>query len=781
MSTPYPTTPLTGDRWVWPINPSGYDRSPPVTPQEGRAILSLNAQLEKVGGHERKQADWAQVRRLVVPLRDAQSVLVRADSIHHARAPKHAVSLILRGCAALGSSFWTWGPEDWAALIKNDQSHPAGGWPKSKGDARTYILSYAYLLTGFTEFQTLPSFSCLRLAWRVFSQEPVDTAVEQITGVLRGWGYCDGSGQLKRVRRAIVTMLLVNRSPYLDDLSTDSVLQVRQRFGSDQGLRAPMYGIHRALASLGHLEGPVRPYRQAHKLASAGSSPEAWTLWVERWYATSTLQTKTRMRGILLWIGRWLASEQLEVTEPKHWTRQTCLSLIAAIDGATVGQFGHGGRGGASKRNGEPFSPRTKAGYLTVARIFFRDCQEWGWIPRHFDPGRALATPKAIKALIGPDPRVVADDTWAKLMWAGLNLEASDLPALSQGGNAYPIEMARAITLTWLFSGLRSNEIARLRLGCIRWQRDDVTVPGRPGDVLARDAVCLLDVPVNKTGTAFSKPVDPLLGRIIAAWEAVRPVQPKLLDRKTGERVEFLFCQRGYRLDKSYINKTVIPSLCRKAGMPDTDVRGKITSHRARATIASQLFNSKEPMTLFELQAWLGHKTPESTQHYARITPTKLAAAYGDAGYFARNVRTIEVLVDREAVENGAAGKGKTWQYYDLGHGYCTYSFFEQCPHRMACARCDFYVPKGSSRSQLLEAKGNLQRMAANIPLTEEERAAVDDGGIALDRLLKLLADMPTPDDADAQKLKANESRHYLPLIAPTAHHRPTPLRGDDS
>jgi hypothetical protein len=71
----------------------------------------------------------------------------------------------------------------------------------------------------------------------------------------------------------------------------------------------------------------------------------------------------------------------------------------------------------------------------------------------------------------------------------------------------------------------------------------------------------------------------------------------------------------------------------------------------------------------------------------------QLAKAYHDAGYFARNVRTVEVIIDREAVENGAAATGTPWQYFDLGHGFCTYSFFEQCPHRMACARCDFYLP----------------------------------------------------------------------------------------
>ncbi|MEW1841089.1 hypothetical protein AB0392_24345 [Nonomuraea angiospora] len=43
--------------------------------------------------------------------------------------------------------------------------------------------------------------------------------------------------------------------------------------------------------------------------------------------------------------------------------------------------------------------------------------------------------------------------------------------------------------------------------------------------------------------------------------------------------------------------------LCRKTGVPAADVQGNIASYRARPTIASQLYNAKEPMTLFELQA----------------------------------------------------------------------------------------------------------------------------------------------------------------------------------
>ena len=59
------------------------------------------------------------------------------------------------------------------------------------------------------------------------------------------------------------------------------------------------------------------------------------------------------------------------------------------------------------------------------------------------------------------------------------------------------------------------------------------------------DSVCLLDVPVHKTGTAFTKPVDPLLGQAIEAWQALRPAQPATLDRKTSQHVDMLFAVRA--------------------------------------------------------------------------------------------------------------------------------------------------------------------------------------------------------------------------------------------
>jgi hypothetical protein len=364
--------------------------------------------------------------------------------------------------------------------------------------------------------------------------------------------------------------------------------------------------------------------------------------------------------------------------------------------------------------------------------------------------------------------RDVADnDVWAEIVWAAMSLEEADVSNRTKHG-AYPLALIRAIAATWVFSGLRSDEIRRLRVGCVRWQREAATVP-ETGELLPKDAICLLDVPANKTNTAFTKPVHPIVGRRIEEWEAVRPPCLPILDRKTGEYVNYLFVWNQHAISgHHYINRHLIPLLCRKAGVPERDAHGPITSHRARATIATQLYKAKEGLSLFELQDWLGHRSIASTQHYARVSPTKLAKAYVDADYFGRNMATVEVLIDQEAVLSGAAAAGATWKYYDLGHGFCTYSFYAQCEHRMACARCPFYLPKDSARAQLLEGKANLARVLELISLTADERAAVEDGQEAYDKLLAKLADVPTPVGPTPRTLAAQG----LPVLPPTTPRR---------
>jgi integrase len=374
---------------------------------------------------------------------------------------------------------------------------------------------------------------------------------------------------------------------------------------------------------------------------------------------------------------------------PEKWTRQIMAAFVAAVERLRIGDWsGPGHRVGM--RRGDPVRAGTKQGYLNSLRRFLQDYHEWEWGAIPFDPRRALTTPRSIQAQLGPNPRVLADDVWAKLLW--------------------------------LFGGLRSDEIRRLRIGCIRRQH------GNDG------AFCYLTVPVNKTSAEFVKAIDVAVGDAIDAWELVRPAQPTMNDQKTGERVHFVFAYRTTKIGQLYLNDSVIPMPCRKAGVPTREARGNITSHRARSTIASQLASAREPLSLFELMEWMGHRHPASTLHYVKTSPTKQVKALEKAGYFERNVRTIDALVNREKLrgQTDAAAHGL---YYDLVHGWCTNEFFAQCPHRLAGARCPFYVPKDSAEVHVLAAEGNLIWLRQDLLLTDAERLVID-GDVAAYRAL---------------------------------------------
>jgi hypothetical protein len=55
--------------------------------------------------------------------------------------------------------------------------------------------------------------------------------------------------------------------------------------------------------------------------------------------------------------------------------------------------------------------------------------------------------------------------------------------------------------------------------------------------------------------------------------------------------------------------------------------------------------------------------------------------------------------------------------------------------------------------------------MLAAIPLTDDERGAVDDGQAALDKLLERLTDVPTPAGPTPRQLAVPRTAMLLPVI----------------
>jgi integrase len=705
-----------------------YDRTEELTPTE-RQFLTVELPARIKGG-QTESLSLPALQRLIRPLED----VFRHIEFHGYK--KDALLLFL--LVEMGrrtKTFWGWKDRDWVEIVE-----------RRRYDGNR-LIAVAYLLC---DFKALEGFGkrrqvFFRLAQRAFTTGRFRGMVEEVKQGLVTLGYQKRT--LRRVPLTVAKLLLSARCGRLEDL-TDKALREFQQATPSIALEHCVVALSHWLASKQIIEAPISKVGLPKDLENpetllSGVPPE-WARLAAYWREHSLLSFDVRVRHYyrLLEVGRWLRAVHPEIQSPADWTRVTAADAMVMLSNKKIGEWSHV-KDKRLRNHGQAATASTRMLGMTTLRTFFQDLQQWEIVPARFEPYRTFRAPRSLTCLLGHNPRPLADDIWAKLMWAGMNLSQGDLLGQGQPGSAhyYPLPLVRALAIIWLFAGLRWNEIRRLRRGCIRWQEDS-----------AGKRMCLLSVPVNKTGTEFSKPVDGLVGEAIQAWEKERPEQSKMIDPKTGERVDCVFMFRSRQIGYSYVNKVLIPALCKKAGVPRGDLMGNITSHRARSTIASQLFNAREPMTLFEVQEWLGHKHPSTTQHYINITPTRLMKAYTKAGYFERNVRAIEVLIDQEVVWKGLGGK-EPWKFFDLGHGYCTYDFFDQCPHRMACARCSFYVPKPSTQAQMLEAKANLLRLRQDIPLSEQEIAAVEEGVVAYDRLIASLTDVPTPAGATPNEL----------------------------
>ncbi|MDQ2815624.1 MAG: DUF2793 domain-containing protein [Actinomycetota bacterium] len=373
--------------WPWPVDLERCHRQGQLSVTEVDGLRVLGLELLRCADRDLGSAPWRAVRKLVQPLDDARSALHwHPDNRHQRRFARDAAALVLTRCAELGRPYWTWPAQDWAGLIGAGAGELRQSWPGQVGSsARPYLLAYAYLLGGFTAFDRVGRFHRQSLASRVFGKDPVDDAIGQIRDVLAGWGYhrrCE-----RDLTSVICHVLLLNRSPRLEDLSSETLARLRTDPAMGQYFPGDLHGVHRAVAALGHAEPPAAPKYGDGPAVITGAAG-AWAGWVERWHATSTLAPVTRgiYRVVLAKMGRWLAGEHPEITEPAHWTRQTCASWVAAVDRMAVGDYSQS-LDGKRGRVGEPLSPKTKSSYLRMARAFFRPAR-MGVDPPQVRPGQ---------------------------------------------------------------------------------------------------------------------------------------------------------------------------------------------------------------------------------------------------------------------------------------------------------------------------------------------------------------------------------------------------------
>ena len=732
----------------WPFQPPALNRNFTLSPLEKVALASGQAQgyWEK-GSGELREAIKQPLNRLVQPI---EAALLHWEIPKGEGAVRLAcLSLLLHEMQRRQTSLWAWDETAWIEIVGNTvkefkSTHYAFEHTHKLSTIRyrQCVLACAYLLGEIPIYQLVTGYSAPNSAQHIFG----GVAVEKAMLALITESKRIGRGVSWNARVAACSALLANRNPDLERL-TLSVLEKLHEIYSDKSFLRNSYITMSKLLYNVKILPKCLPAAYKHRGVRVGKDDNLsvdWLKLLQAWHENSTASRDLRddTKAAVAKAARWAAAKYPDTAGAHQWTRSMAIAFVAAVIRMNKGEWLHP-ETKPSPDWGQPIKAAYQVQLLIHLRRFFRDCHEWEWFPVAFNPERYFATPKSVLAKIGPNPRPIDFGQWARLREGALLLTEDDFPVVNAElvkrgrtpQTSYPLDMNRAMAIVWLYTGLRSDEIYRLRVGCIRHMPREEN----ENSSSSLPAICLLTVPAGKSGAGFSKPVPRVVGDIIAIWEKTRPAVPKRWEHKTAEAVDFLFVWKGAQVSRTYLNITLIPALCRKAGIPMEDAYGKITSHRARHTLATQLVEAPTPMSGSDVQRWLGQRSRSPVRYYAPVDEHKLKDTYAAANQISIDKRQLEQLKNPETADSGQATEDVSASSVDLGHGFCTYDFYDQCGQRKPCDKCSFYKPKPSLYSPLQEVKSQLLHMLHHLPLSKELRQAVEQAIAANETLEAIL------------------------------------------
>jgi hypothetical protein len=744
--------------WRMPLNPEHYDRSPLSVAEHDALTVLLDGTLP-INSAQRNAAEAALVR-LSRPLHEVYA-------LRHQDAGRRALAarIVYRQMHRRGEAFWQWTVQEWREVVGvSSQTFAAGNALRHGGNGlRPYLLDVAYLLCDFDEFAPLWTATAFYpMARVVFGADLLDRQIGRLDAILENEGYARGHNSIKQRHQAISFLLLLNRSPWLDDLSPDVV----ERAAAMAPARASSVLLGKVSSALAKL-GILRPraelvQRDLFPSGPRDGVPDEWYAWYLAWRATGSQGLAPRVArnygGYVLYAGRWLAARHPGIVSPEQWTEELALALRTAVLEETNDVFvSAAGARDLQRRGllGKRLSYEAISQFLAAMRRFFRDLQTKAHtvgnapsrrLPRAFEPREALAAPEHVqKALAGSEPRDIALAIWQRLAIQAARLAPDDL-----GPTTYwPFAAVQAIALLWVSTARRPNELLRLRLACVRaeWEpsmRDEVGDPLPSGtEVVGQEQgtkVHYLHIPSSKYQGPGWIWIPKYTADAIARWQAERGKERSaLLDYKDREFVELLFVHRGKRMGATFLNRRLIPLLCAKAGVNPRDAEGAYTAHRGRSARISMLHACG--LELDDLAAYALHKDTSTIKKYARRHPIHLHRKVAQADTLST---VIEGLYDPEAALHGAPSV-RWFLGYDADGApqFCGLPAHQTCPHRMDCPHCGLFI--GGERARLVHDDPTMLKVTAEIPMTETQRLLTEGQRAAAERALAVLRHIPPP------------------------------------
>jgi hypothetical protein len=628
LSSPQATARESGRIWRMPIAPADYDRSP-LTDEERRA-LEIYATVQRFNnGRKEIIAARKALARLDQPVADVYRLRHRGSD----SSPFNEVQCFLRReMHRRQKMFWDWSSAEWVDVLCPS---PAVFTEKYRRYAavRVTITDMAYLLGMVNDLLSVGMYhNITSSANAYFGSELVAQQCTRVFDILKGKGYRNVGDSAKKIRQNLSMLFILNRSPFLEDIRAE-LLAARIESPEESHRRGVCRRIWIALEELNLLPSRQKEEVPTPRIFDKSEMASEWYEWCMAWYEHEVDLTPGQRvayaRRILV-VGRWLHQHFPNICTPEQWTEDLALHFRSDLCTWTHGQYaGSIGKQilGTKQKLGLPLQAQAIAQYLTVLRRYFTDLTKRphavGGMPARktkldFTPREVLANPAHIRrALDKAAPRDIDLRAWAKLAIAAATLSENDLPR-----TRYPLSYYRAVGLIWVTSARRPNEIERLRLDCVREDWDpgmldennnpvERIIPAtsdRLGEQTEKKApkIFYLHIPAGKNKGAFWLWIPDYTAYAIEAWKRERPTnQKKILDWKDQQQVEYLFCLTDDHIGPRFINESLIPTLCAKAGVDIKDAKGKITGHRGRSTRLTLL--RRNGVSLEDLAEYAGH------------------------------------------------------------------------------------------------------------------------------------------------------------------------------
>ena len=215
------------------------------------------------------------IARLLRPLGVVSAGLDSPPTPHRRRAMLDVIAVLLVRCTEAGRTFWGWTRQEWVHLVGRDQAEFRRAAPGWAGDeVRPCLAAHAHLLGSFTEFHRPGSFQRLTLSWRIFGRDRVNGEITRARAALAGWGYQLGRDDDTLLPVVACQLFLLNRSPHLEDLTTELFDSARRDRLVDGTRLNTIHALQRAVSALGFCD-PPRQSTGRHSARATGGA-QVW-------------------------------------------------------------------------------------------------------------------------------------------------------------------------------------------------------------------------------------------------------------------------------------------------------------------------------------------------------------------------------------------------------------------------------------------------------------------------------------------------------------------------